>query len=147
MADVISTTVRSFRERSSVSEIEKDGRVKTGGVGGLDRVIAAAGRGLMGFEDSGVTPRNLTLRLLRTTKPPHRLREAFRLEEYVTRKGFLPWRLWLVNLNRRVGFEIEGKGHGRSCPRITTILTESFSKGRETRSPRFYRRIDRGKVR
>lgn len=33
-------------------EIEKDGRVKTGGVGGLDGVIAAAGRGLMGFEDS-----------------------------------------------------------------------------------------------
>lgn len=52
MADVISTTVRSFRERSSVFEIEKDGRVKTGGVGGLDGVIAAAGRGLMGFEDS-----------------------------------------------------------------------------------------------
>lgn len=76
MADVISTTVRSFRERSGVFEIEKDGRVKTGGVGGLDIVIAAAGRGLMGFEDSGVTPRNLTLRLLRTTKLPHRLRDA-----------------------------------------------------------------------
>lgn len=146
MADVISTTVRSFRERSSVFEIKKDGRVKTGGVGGLDRVIAAAGRGLMGFEDSGVTPRNLTLRLLRTMKPPHRLREAFRLEEYVARKGFLPWRLRLLNLNWRIAFEIEGKGHGHNCLRITTILTESFSKGHGTRLRRFYRRIDRGKV-
>lgn len=116
--------------------------------GWVGRSYRGSWAGVNGFRGQcGVTPRNLTLRPLRTTKPPHRLREAFRLEEYVTRKGFLPWRLRLVNLNRRIGFEIEGKGHGHSCPRITTILIESFSKGHETLLRRFYRRIDRGKVR
>lgn len=64
----------------------------------------------MGLEDSGVTPRDLTLRLVRMMKPRSR---GVRPPEYQPPNGFLPWRS-AVNLNRRyTGSEIEGKGHGQ----------------------------------
>lgn len=91
----------------------------------VTRVIVGRRRGLMGFEDTGATPEDLTLRLLRMMKLPL---WSVKFEEYEARKGFLPWRRLALNLNRRIRLEIEEKGHGR---RSDTLESFRFCLSRD----------------
>lgn len=62
----VATTVRHVSEKEGENEVGREALR-----GWVDRVIAGAGwHRLMGFEDSGVTPRDLTARLPRIMNPP-----------------------------------------------------------------------------
>lgn len=94
LTDVIQRGPPRFRERRR----ERGGSWR----GRVDRVIAGAGwHRLMGFEDSGVTPRDLTARLPRIMNPPPPPRSA--------EDGSSPFSRWIWN--RGVGRRGK-KGHG-----------------------------------